>query len=789
MIFPQFKYMNCLILMMASEEQRNISNELNNYNVIVEAVSGSGKTTAAEIIALDHVNDEILLLTYNKRLRLETQDRAIKKGLLNLTVHNYHSFAVKYYHHSCHNDSSMKKHLKTPKNKEFRFTMFIIDEIQDMTELYYKLVVKIIGDNQYIPKICVLGDRRQSIYTFNGADQRYLTMADQLFNFNDRPWKRLKLSESFRVSKAHCDFINNAVLHKPLMNSKKETHHKPVYLLCDAFNKRPFLEVMKYLKSYSCEDIFILAPSIKSEGSPVKKLANSLSQNGVNIYLPTSDNDKLDEDIIKHKLVISSFHQVKGLERKVVIVFSFDKGYFDFCDQRADTNVCPNTIYVAITRSLEHMTLIHHYQCNYLPFLNHHLLPILCSSETVEDAITNKSLNPAYICKFNGKTINERILEDHPTKVIDCVLHRTAKNIKTKSINITCKKLCDNIPSKIIDEAIFEIMQIQRIKPCMPSQNIVIATKTNQTAINESVSEINDIAIPAYYEFITTRKMTIIEKLKSNSFIKETKSNFFTEDDEKEEDEDDDYSNITYDDMTVEKLLYISNLYMCTFNKVIHKLHQITNYKWLNMDQLTKCHSRLNVISNRAIYLKSQAIGGCIELRNKQLQATIDCIDDKYIYMFVCNPSITNKDILVHTINMYVYCLHNKIGHLMTNEKRFIMERIGKRSKAINDLNESKTKIGKSYPLLKKLGISGNLIRDIDKMIQYSSLKIVDDYMLSEQCQDYSFRILNIVTGETIELVASMEKLTNVVDFVIRKKYYSTDNSTDEEFLEMNKKE
>ena len=155
--------------MIASDEQRNISKSLDSHNVIVEAVSGSGKTTAAEIIALEHLYDDILLLTYNKRLRLETQDRALKKGLLNLTVHNYHSFAVKYYHHSCHNDSSMKKHLKTPKNKEFRFTILIIDEIQDMTNLYYKLVNKIIGDNEIIPNICVLGDRRQSIYTFNGA--------------------------------------------------------------------------------------------------------------------------------------------------------------------------------------------------------------------------------------------------------------------------------------------------------------------------------------------------------------------------------------------------------------------------------------------------------------------------------------------------------------------------------------------------------------------------------------------------------------------------------------------
>lgn len=283
----------------ASAEQLIIAQNINNHNIIVEAVAGSGKTATTEHIAILHPDDSILLLTYNKRLRLETKARADALNLENLTVHNYHSFAVKFYHNSCHNDSALKNYITHPPKKSFRFSTLIIDEIQDMTELYYKFVIKIIKDNQYIPTIYILGDRYQSIYNFNGADARYIVHGDQLFNFNGTPWSRLKLSETFRVSYEHVQFINKCMLKEDRMVSNKYTKSKPFYLICDAFGKRPFTVVMDYLKKYSCSDIFVLAPSIRSEGSPVKGLANSLTKNGINIYMPISDEEKLDEDIIK----------------------------------------------------------------------------------------------------------------------------------------------------------------------------------------------------------------------------------------------------------------------------------------------------------------------------------------------------------------------------------------------------------------------------------------------------------------------------------------------------------
>ena len=55
----------------ASEEQKNIVANYKENNVKVDAVAGSGKTTTVYYIGTEYSNDQTLLLTYNKKLRLD----------------------------------------------------------------------------------------------------------------------------------------------------------------------------------------------------------------------------------------------------------------------------------------------------------------------------------------------------------------------------------------------------------------------------------------------------------------------------------------------------------------------------------------------------------------------------------------------------------------------------------------------------------------------------------------------------------------------------------------------
>jgi superfamily I DNA and RNA helicase len=53
-------------------------------NINIDAVAGSGKTTTSLYIAKNNPHRQILLLTYNAKLKLETREKAKQLGLSNI---------------------------------------------------------------------------------------------------------------------------------------------------------------------------------------------------------------------------------------------------------------------------------------------------------------------------------------------------------------------------------------------------------------------------------------------------------------------------------------------------------------------------------------------------------------------------------------------------------------------------------------------------------------------------------------------------------------------------------
>ena len=311
----------------SNEQQSVIDSLVLDYNIIVDSVAGSGKTTCNLHIAKYFTQLNILLLTYNAKLKIETREKVSKLNILNLETQSYHSFCVKHYDNKCYTDTTIQailqknQHLLDP----IDYDIIIIDEAQDMSHLYYQLVCKIYKDNNKCAKICIVGDKFQSIFQFNGSDERFITMADKIFMFNTFPWKICKLSTSFRITFEMSEFINHCMLKDTRILSSKISSKKPRYIFNDGKCNIIFEEVVYYLSiGYQPEDIFILAPSIRSENSPIKKLENLIKlKSDVNVYA-AGENEKIDDEIIKGKIVFATFHQTKGLERKVTIVFHFD---------------------------------------------------------------------------------------------------------------------------------------------------------------------------------------------------------------------------------------------------------------------------------------------------------------------------------------------------------------------------------------------------------------------------------------------------------------------------------
>ena len=289
-------------------------------NVIVDSVAGSGKTTTNLHIATHFPEKKILLLTYNAKLRIETRNRATELELHHLEVHTYHSFCVKYYSRTCYTDTKLKGMLNKSKKTFVQeiptYDIIIVDEIQDMSPLYFRVLYRILVDiNNPDIQLCVLGDKNQSIFDFNGADSRFITRADDIFKYNDRKWEKLSLPVSFRVTRSMAMFINHCMLHRNRIEAYNEdTTIKPTYMICDGFVENTTNMVYLFIKDLldggaKPEDIFVLAPSLKSKKMPVSILENILKNNrkdSIPIFVPASDDSKIDEDVIKNKLVFST---------------------------------------------------------------------------------------------------------------------------------------------------------------------------------------------------------------------------------------------------------------------------------------------------------------------------------------------------------------------------------------------------------------------------------------------------------------------------------------------------
>ena len=585
-------------------------------------------------------NFRILCLTYNKRLKFETRQKIIWLGLTNVECHSYHSFGYKYYSKECIEDSALLKLVnnRTAPLHTFAFNLMLLDEQQDTTALYYRFICMItaVSIKQGItPQFALIGDPKQCIFTFNGADARYLTLSDQLFDFNPQAqWKKLTLSVNYRSSREILAFVNRCILnrdqlifpadYRPVLlpqNSPASSHpaikspgiihpnpltaeeilaaeymdscrtdpflasflpsnslnsfipkqscpagfksqqsvgKKPKYVICNAYtsktNRVVFTLVQQLLREYTPDDIFILAPSVKSSKTPIKSLANMLTSHRINIFVPNSDNERIDADLVRGKVVFSTFHQIKGLERKAVVIFNFDNSYLEYYNKDwglTHPNECPNEIYVALTRAMEQLILVHHHTFEYLPFIN---TAVLHQYADVERA--PKSKNPS---KTTGKVDKDDVEPEWPEE-------------------ITVTDFVRFLAPEVIHKAL-SYLTITRSKSA--EKAIALPTKVKQTNTHEIVSEITNTAVIAYYEFLKTKPpaMTIVKHLAD--YKKKTIPEIWAL-----------YKSNSAND--IETLLKISNAYCASVSGYNNKVAQITHYKWLDRPLLDQCIARLN---------------------------------------------------------------------------------------------------------------------------------------------------------------------------------------------------
>jgi ATP-dependent exoDNAse (exonuclease V) beta subunit len=112
----------------------------------------------------------------------------------------------------------------------------VLDELQDLTEdLYWVINTFISAVTRAIgraPQILALGDARQAIYEFRGADARFLDLSPTVYSaVSPYEWEALALSKSFRLSQETASFVNNAFLGgEQYIEGLRSGEPKPLYV-------------------------------------------------------------------------------------------------------------------------------------------------------------------------------------------------------------------------------------------------------------------------------------------------------------------------------------------------------------------------------------------------------------------------------------------------------------------------------------------------------------------------------------------------------------------------------
>jgi hypothetical protein len=572
----------------SQEQSVVIQNIQNGDNVVVDACAGSGKSTTILSCAVAMPDKNFLQMTYNSALREEVIAKTNEYNITNIEVHTYHSFAVKYYLRTAHTDTGIRHIL----DNEFesispipRFDVIVSDESQDMTLLYYRFILYFTKKWTNLFQILILGDWMQGLYEFKGADIRFLTLGEQIWagytKLKNQVFHHCTLRVSYRITKPMASFVNNVMLGEVRLVALKDGTNV-IYIRNSPHNiERVVVYQIRRLLEYGelPNEMFILGGSVNGPNSNIRRIENALVESGIPTHVPIMDaSDKMDERVIQGKVVFSSFHTVKGRQRKHVFVVGFDNSYFTYYARNLSSVICPNTLYVACTRATDSLYLLENDQFSTdkpLDFL--HKTHIQMKNEC-SDYIDFKGNPRSIFYERSGSIVGELEPSEKQLNV-----HQTTPS---KIIKFLPESVIEEL-SPIIDRIFVPLLKESELF------DIPVVVKTKK-GFYEDVSDLNGIAIPnIYYDHLGSGNESHntvlydiiqdkIQEMKPNEhlFLKQM------------------FRQISPLSKEPENYLRMANMYQSVQERLYYKLKQIEldEYTWLTPEIIDLCKQRLDSV-------------------------------------------------------------------------------------------------------------------------------------------------------------------------------------------------
>ncbi|KAL6886172.1 P-loop containing nucleoside triphosphate hydrolase protein [Trichoderma longibrachiatum] len=472
-----------------SPEQQKIVKLCIEHNVVVSARPGSGKTATAEAIVAAYPHLRVAVLCYSKGLQLDTQRRLSKYP--NVEAFTFHKMARLLLEVELYEDVILSQEIqramelkRLPQGQFEPFDIIVLDEFQDCTGLLFKLVNIFIRSNEakrgrQPARFVVLGDERQSIFQFRGADYRYLTAAPELLGpLSPASFVQLPLDQSFRLSQETVQFLNDVFLGGEAYISSSKSGPKPIILNCNPFNEYKLAKaLLPLIKHHGAKNTAIIAPAIRNN-KPLRPLANVLVEKfGVPIAVPIDDEGPLHDDVIKGKLCISTIHQFKGRERDLTI----------YAGRHLPDDRCPNEVFVALTRAVEQLVLVNNVKLKPMPFVNLEALYKTADVINLEDGESN--IKPP----------------DDPGRPVELGL--------SLPVQVGVSDIARHVRGDYLEKIVQRELVVHEILPSLPVDQHIKLKETvvsdSKRRLHEAISDINGLVVVAAFEHDITGDITM----------------------------------------------------------------------------------------------------------------------------------------------------------------------------------------------------------------------------------------------------------------------------------------
>ncbi len=345
---------------------------------IVQAFAGCGKTTLLANMAKRRYDlglGSTLLLTYSSELKKATRQMAqMQEGLY---VESMHSLVrnILFVGHDCLSDKDIENYLSLEKKPSLHpgflesVTLIVIDEMQDMSPLYYRLVqqLRAFFVNDKIRFVGV-GDFFQWLFSsLNGSTPEYMCRPEEYFQGDS--FKIFALTLSFRLTQEVCEWIN-----KHLDPRKLQMHYPLCWAKYGASITRYWGNGLRSAKCKQCACVHDAKKPDKCLAIYNSKLIRErqVAQYEVNTFtniLPPELTRRAKAGnavVIVNGLQLHRFTKMfpdvtspfayKGLQTRNVIVAGFDSFTEEVCSQQSNADMedwplaCYCQMYVSCTR-------------------------------------------------------------------------------------------------------------------------------------------------------------------------------------------------------------------------------------------------------------------------------------------------------------------------------------------------------------------------------------------------------------------------------------------------------